>query len=154
VVWRFQKPLLSSVRFFSRGNFRPLFQASCATSQANKRCQIWHLSYVHLPHDSLANTFARIQTWSPRRAIYVVYKVNICFLLARSSPCLPPAGFVIGQRVPGRLLDSPIFQTKNAIRFGRIIDHQVLCSLARTSDADRQGGREPWWWTQVIGGID
>ena len=47
-----------------------------------------------------------------------------------------------------------MFQTKNTIRFGRIVVDQVLCSLARTSDADWKGGREPWRWTQVVGYIN
>ena len=90
----------------------------------------------------------------PCRAVHVIYKDKIHFLLARSLPCLPPAGFIIGQRILGRLRHSPIFQAKDAIRFSRIVDDQVRYTLARTSGADWQRGREPWWRTQVVGSIN
>ena len=88
------------------------------------------------------------------RAVHAVCKVKIYFLLAHSPPGLPPACFIICQRILGRLRHSPIFQTKNAIRFGYIVVDQVFCSLARTSDADWNGGRESWRWTQVVGCIN
>jgi len=87
--------------------------------------------------------------------MYMWYtRLKSTYFLAHSPRCLPPAGFVISERVLGRLSDSPIFQAENAICLGRVVDDQMLCGLARTSDADRQGGREPWRWTQVVGGID